>query len=58
MKQKSLSDEELVAAYEEHKTLGKMAHALQVPHITIYRRSQKAKRLVFCWKIRGSFRAV
>lgn len=41
MKQKSLSDEELFAAYEEHKTLGKMAHALQVPHITIHRRAQK-----------------
>lgn len=41
MKQKRLSDEELITAYEEHKTLGKMAHALQVPHITIYRKAQK-----------------
>ncbi len=38
MKQKVLSDQDIISAYQKHGTLGKMAHELQVPQITIHRR--------------------
>ena len=39
--QKKLTDKEILESYEKHKAIGKMAHELDVPFITIWRRAQR-----------------
>ena len=39
--QKKLTDKQILESYKKHQAIGKMAHDLDVPHITIWRRAQK-----------------